>query len=88
MSEAESQDPALDSTWEGVARTAAGAWSTGLEDTEAELLRELLVFELDGSAYAISVERIREIVRMRPLTLSAQVARLDSWGRGASGRNC
>ena len=68
MSETESRDPAMDSTWEGVARTAAGAWSTVLEDTDAELLRELLVFELDGSAYAVSVERIREIVRMRPLT--------------------
>jgi purine-binding chemotaxis protein CheW len=68
MNESESSEPAVDSNWEGVARTAAGAWSPDVEEAEQELPRELLVFELDGSAYAISVERIREIVRMRKLT--------------------
>jgi len=68
MSETESPDPRLDSHWEGVAATAAKAWSSDADEADLELLRELLVFELDGCAYAISVERIREIVRMRELT--------------------
>ncbi len=68
MSEPESPAPRLDSKWDSVAASAAGAWSTDVDEAELELLRELLVFEVDGSAYAISVERIREIVRMRELT--------------------
>lgn len=68
MSETELPASRAESNWEGVARTAVSAWSTDVEESELELLRELLVFELDGSAYAIAVERIREIVRMRELT--------------------
>jgi purine-binding chemotaxis protein CheW len=68
MSEMESPGPRPAAHWDGVAATAAEAWSTDVDESELELLRELLVFELDGSAYAISVERIREIVRMRELT--------------------
>jgi purine-binding chemotaxis protein CheW len=50
--------------WEGLARAAAAP-----SQTEApEVRRELLRFRLVDSAYAIAVERVREIVRMRPLT--------------------
>jgi purine-binding chemotaxis protein CheW len=55
-----------ESSWDTLARTAstirAGA------DEEAEVVRELLVFRLDGSAYAVPVERVREIVRARSMT--------------------
>ena len=54
--------------WEDVARTAAGDLMGHGDEEGVELLRELLVFGLDESAYAISVERVREIVRMRDLT--------------------
>ena len=54
-----------DQEWEGLARRAAGA---GQDDAETELLRELLTFELAGSPYAIAVERVREIVRVRDIT--------------------
>lgn len=54
--------------WEDVARTAADVFSGGGDTHGTDLLRELIVFGLDGSAYAIAVERIREIVRTRPLT--------------------
>jgi len=51
--------------WEELARAAANPGASG---EEVELLRELLTFRLADSAYAIPVERVREIVRMRPLT--------------------
>jgi purine-binding chemotaxis protein CheW len=50
--------------WESLARAAAD----GGEREERELRRELLAFELDGDPYALPVERVREIVRMRPVT--------------------
>ncbi len=56
------------SNWEGVARGAAYAFANGVGEGEPELLRELLVFGLDDSAYAIAVERVREIVRLRQMT--------------------
>jgi len=68
MSETETPESRMDSNWQGVAATAAQAWSSDVDETDQEVLRELLVFELDGCAYAIAVERIREIVRMRELT--------------------
>lgn len=52
------------SDWETLARAAAGRGDR--EDTV--LRRELLAFELDGDPYALPVERVREIVRMRPVT--------------------
>jgi purine-binding chemotaxis protein CheW len=52
--------------WEALARRAARERAGG--DAEAELLRELLTFELAGSPYAVPVERVREIVRLRPIT--------------------
>lgn len=54
-----------DQEWERLARNAA---ERGEEQTEADMLRELLVFDLAGSPYAIPVERVREIVRVRDIT--------------------
>jgi purine-binding chemotaxis protein CheW len=51
--------------WEALARNAAGGRGA---DEAAQVLRELLVFLLGGSPYAIPVERVREIVRMRSMT--------------------
>lgn len=51
--------------WEALARRAA----TAREDDEGvALLRELLSFRLDDAPYAIPVERVREIVRLREIT--------------------
>lgn len=51
--------------WEELARTAAqGPHSRD----DAALLREFLTFQLGGDPYAVPVERVREIVRMRPVT--------------------
>ncbi len=50
--------------WDELARRAAAR--PGTEDAVA--LRQLLTFSLDGSPYALPVERVREIVRMRPIT--------------------
>ena len=49
--------------WEELARRAA------VRDEEApEFLLQLLTFELAESPYALPVERVREIVRIRPIT--------------------
>lgn len=54
-------------SWDALARAAAETGPGG--DAEAEeLVRELLVFRLDGDPYAVPVERVREIVRLRPIT--------------------
>lgn len=62
--------------WEEVARSAAGDFAMGTEAEGPGLLRELLVFGLEESVYAIAVERIREVVRMRELT---RVPRSPDW---------
>ena len=51
--------------WDALAR-AAGARDPAA--SEARVLRELLVFSIDGAPYALPIERIREIVRPRTLT--------------------
>ncbi len=51
--------------WEALARNAASA---GTEGDRADEICQLLAFELDGAPYAVPVERVREIVRMRPVT--------------------
>ncbi len=56
--------------WEELARSAAAA-VPGVEDPA--LLRQLLTFSLDGSPYALPVERVREIVRLRPITALPRV---------------
>jgi purine-binding chemotaxis protein CheW len=80
MSHSESSGESKASTphreWEDMARMAAGELAGGAEVEDLELLRELLVFGLDQSTYAIAVERIREIVRMRDLT---RIPRSPEW---------
>lgn len=51
--------------WERLARSAA---SQDNEQEEPELRRELLTFELANAPYAIPVERVREIIRVREVT--------------------
>lgn len=53
-----------ESSWEALARDAA----QGGEEEAPELLHELLVFLLGDSPYAIPVDRVREIVRLRTMT--------------------
>lgn len=65
------------SPWQDVARDAAkGFQSLGMAETAGETLRELLVFGLDGHAYAVDVGQVREIVRMKRLT---RVPRAPAW---------
>lgn len=52
-------------SWEALARAAARRSPPA---ANPELLRELLVVYLAGAPYAIPVERVREIVRLRPVT--------------------
>jgi purine-binding chemotaxis protein CheW len=52
--------------WDALARNAA---SVRTQDDSVDGARQLLAFELDGAPYAVPVERVREIVRMRPVTL-------------------
>ena len=58
-------------SWDGLARAVTNG--DGAKQ-EASLLRELLVFSVDGDPYAVPVERVREIVRMRPITKVPRVA--------------
>lgn len=51
--------------WEALARRAAASRD---DDEGAELIRELLSFRLEDAPYAIPVERVREIVRLREIT--------------------
>ena len=53
--------------WEGLARSAAGRVA-GRDAAAPVELRELLVIWLDGDPYALPIERVREIVRLRPIT--------------------
>ena len=64
--------------WDDLGR-AASYQGIGEEEGGAELLRELIAFELAGSPYAIPVERVREIVRVRAMT---RVPRVPDWVRG------
>jgi purine-binding chemotaxis protein CheW len=51
--------------WDALAR-AAGDRGDSLESLDE--IHQLLSFELAGAPYAVPVERVREIVRMRPVT--------------------
>jgi len=53
-----------DERWEDLARAAL---RTGPSE-EVELLHELLAFEVGDTPYAVPIERVREILRMRPIT--------------------
>lgn len=57
--------PTGDQEWERIARSGANQQS---EESEPELLREFLSFGLAGATYAIPVERVREIIRLREVT--------------------
>jgi len=50
--------------WEGLARSIG----SGTAEERPEDLRQLLTFEVDSTPYAVPVERVREIVRIRPIT--------------------
>jgi purine-binding chemotaxis protein CheW len=50
--------------WEALARAAVGREAQ--EDNA--LRREFVTFHLDGDPYALPIERVREIVRLRPIT--------------------
>jgi purine-binding chemotaxis protein CheW len=52
-------------TWVDLAREAARSGSDGAGSIHAQ---RLLVFELDAAPYALPVERVREIVRWKPIT--------------------
>lgn len=58
--------PPMETSWERLARDAAVRRSGVAPETQ--LLRELLVLRLGGTSYAVPVERVREIVRLRPIT--------------------
>jgi len=51
--------------WDALARAAA---DRGESSEPLDTVQQLLCFELAGSPYAVPVERVREIVRMRPVT--------------------
>jgi purine-binding chemotaxis protein CheW len=51
--------------WDDLARAAG---SVVPEGEQHEDLRQLLTFEVDSTPYAVPVERVREIVRIRPIT--------------------
>jgi purine-binding chemotaxis protein CheW len=51
--------------WDALARAAA---DRGSSPESLDEVRQLLSFELAGAPYAVPVERVREIVRMRPVT--------------------
>jgi purine-binding chemotaxis protein CheW len=55
----------LHSDWESLARAAA-ARRAAVAASDAE--RRLLAFDLAGGRYALPVERVREIARLRPIT--------------------
>ena len=54
-------------SWEALARATARVYADRPDECVA--IRELLVFSLDSELHAIPVECVREIVRMRPITL-------------------
>jgi len=51
--------------WESLARAALRPRRVA---EDPGVLRRLLAFELEGAPYAVPVERVREIVRLRPIT--------------------
>jgi purine-binding chemotaxis protein CheW len=57
--------PQREDAWLEMARQAARGRLTREEAPNAQ---RLLVFALDGAPYALPVERVREIVRQRPIT--------------------
>jgi chemotaxis signal transduction protein len=58
--------------WEDLARAAG---SRRESPAPAEAVRQLLCVRVDGSPYAVPVENVREIVRVRPITPIPRVAK-------------
>ena len=54
--------------WEDLARAAVDRVGGRADDEANAELRELLVIWLDDDPYALPIERVREIVRLRPIT--------------------
>ncbi len=52
-------------SWDELARSAHEPGAAG---EQQEDIRQLLTFEVDSTPYAVPVERVREIVRIRPIT--------------------
>jgi purine-binding chemotaxis protein CheW len=62
----EEMTPAAESSeWDELARAAA---DRGQETDVSDDIQQLLAFDVAGTPYAIPVERVTEIVRMRPIT--------------------
>lgn len=68
--------PSSDQSWIGVANAASAALNDRGDDATDSTRHQLLVVRLDGSDYAIAIECVRVIVRMRDLTL---VPRTPEW---------
>jgi purine-binding chemotaxis protein CheW len=62
---ASSDRPRTGAAWVDLAREAARSGDASAARVHAQ---RLLVFRLDGAPYALPVERVREIVRRRPIT--------------------
>src|SRR5262249_61809496 len=61
-----SADAAARAPWADLAREAARA--RGPSGDARGSAQRLVVFRIDGAPYALAVERVREIVRLRPVT--------------------
>lgn len=61
----ETPNSAAEPEWERLARSASLSDDS---DQQPELLCELLTFVLDDALYAVPVERVREIIRLREIT--------------------
>jgi len=57
-------EPLAESRWESLARAAA----SGEKSEDVVLRREFVTFRLGEDAYALPIERVREVVRLRPIT--------------------
>lgn len=64
--------PSAANSWDEIARAAA---TRRAAPAVAEVLRQLLCVRVDGSPYAVPVENVREIVRVRPITPIPRVAK-------------
>lgn len=53
-------------SWDAIARKAA--WVRGRNEDDAVVIHELLAFDVGGTVYAVPIERVREILRMRSIT--------------------
>ena len=58
-------------SWDELARAA----SARRDASAPEVLRQLLCVRIDAAPYAVPVENVREIVRVRPITPIPRVAR-------------